>query len=374
MNAYLKGWIFWALLTLGLFALLPTANWLFSAGSIPLTDTRRLFSLDLAHSHANRFLYRQGLSGNPRRVVVGRQGWLFLGNRYQQVLDKTQGIGNTQTSNESIDRSIEELLRRQRWLTAKGIMTLFVIAPNKHTVYPEFLPTEVLVPQANFSDDFVARAQVAGLHVLDLRKALQKAKSVSEPLYFKTDSHWNQYGAYLGYRDTLAALNNRYGAQMKRVEALEWHWIRKGGGDLARLLKFDILLDGDVDRDAELTYHGARKLLCLQQLSVEKLAPRGTCEQTENHRVSVSRNPLASFNQQALNRMNVLWLRDSFGDINSKLYQQTFSRLWQVHYGHFAEQDWQDMIEKLHPDLVLYQVVERALHEPVFQSSTLSLN
>ena len=89
-----------------------------------------------------------------------------------------------------------------------------------------------------------------------------------------------------------------------------------------------------------------------------------------NRNVEVASEPQASFNQQALNRMNVLWLRDSFGNNNSALYQQTFSRLWEVHYNHFAKMDRRAIIEKLHPDLVIYQVAERAIHEAAFQPST----
>ena len=159
---------------------------------------------------------------------------------------------------------------------------------------------------------------------------------------------------------------------MKIVDPIDWRWVSRGGGDLARALKIDSLLDKDLDRDARLSFAGAGANLCLQKLSVAKLAPRGACEKTTNRRVGVAGEPRASFNQQALNRMNVLWLRDSFGNNNSVLYRQTFSRLWEVHYKHFAKMDWRAIIKKVHPDLVIYQVAERAIHEPAFQSSAMA--
>jgi len=374
MRAYRKGIIVWCLMSALLFAALPAVNWIFSGGTIPLADTGRLFSLDLAHSYINRFLYRQGISGNSRRVVVGRQGWLFLGNHYDQVMDKTRGIEVADTAPARMAASVRELKQRQDWLTGKGIMSLFVIAPNKHTTYSEFLPWDDPPPVRNFTDEFIARARSVDLNLLDLRPIMLKARSGSEPLYFETDSHWNAYGAYLGYRATLAAVNELYGAQIQALTVTTQRWVARGAGDLARLLKFDTLLDKDVDRDVHLSYQGSDAILCIQKLDIARLAPRGRCQKSRNRILAVHAHPQASFNQQALNRMNVLWLRDSFGNGNSKFYQQTFSRIWEVDYKHFANLRWREVIGKLHPDLVIYQVAEREIHGPAFRPAAAEPN
>ncbi len=348
---------------MALLAVLPAVNWVLSAGTIPFTDLRQLYSLKWPQRHLNRWLYRQGISADAGQVLVGRDGWLFLGDDYTPVLNNTQGITGVEVSAAAIAGSIQELKDRQRWLTDKGIMALLVIAPNKKSIYSENLPAGTAAPEPDGTDDFVTAARVAGLNLLDLRARLLAAKTASEPTYYKTDRHWNNLGAYLAYRDTMAALNDIYGARMQADAPLSRRWIMRGGGDLAQLLKIDTLLDPDTDRDVKLSFTATDAILCLQKLSADKLAPRGACEKTTNRGVRVARQPLASFNPQALNRMNVLWVRDSFGEANSMLYQQTFSRLWQVHYKQFATLDWRAVVTKLKPDLVIYQVAERALYE-----------
>ncbi len=357
MKVFRKGIVFWGLLFLGLLAGLPVMNWFLSSGTIPLADTRRLFSIDPARGYINRFLYRQEISGDSRRVVVGRDGWLFPGAGFDPAPDPARGLSGPWTAN----AGIRDLQDRQRWLTDKGIMTLFVIVPDKGSVYPEYLPADQLNAERNATDNFMYRAGAAGLNVLDLRAPLLQAKKITVPLYYKLDSRWNSYGAYLGYRQTLAALDDLYGARINTVVPINRRWIMRGGGDLARLLKIDALLGEVIDKDADLSFAGSEATICLQKLSVARLAPKGTCKLTRNQSVEVGNAPWASFNQQALNRMNVLWVRDAFGTANSRLYQQTFSRLWEVSYQHFAAMDWRAIIEKLQPDLVIYQVAERVI-------------
>ncbi len=359
----------WCMLSLVLFSILPSVNWIFSGASIPLTDTHRLFNLDLAHGYINRFLYRQGISGNFKRVVVGQKGWMFLGNHYDKVMDKARGRAIAETSPANISKSILELKKRQEWLAARGIKTVFAIAPNKHTIYHEYLPAKNQHAVRNPTDAFLARARAVKLNVVDLRSELLEAKAKSAPrwLYYKTDSHWNRYGAFLGYRYLLSGIDRIYGTKLKSVKLTDRHWTTRGGGDLSRLLKFDTLLDGNVDMDFEISYKGSDALLCIQNLDIQSVALVEDCKKSKNHSAEVNSHSRASFNQHALNNLKVLWLRDSYGNNNSMLLQQTFSTVWEMHYNNFVKVDWHSVIDKLHPDIVIYQVVERAIFGRAFQ-------
>jgi alginate O-acetyltransferase complex protein AlgJ len=357
------------LLCLGLLAVLPVLNWVLSPVAISITDSQRLFSTELLHGYFNRFLYHQGISADSQRVLVGRQGWLFDANEGHQLRDPSNVDVKGYHSPLQIKKSIRELKQRQQWMTDRGIMTLFVIVPDKQSIYSEFAPEQDRLSKQNLTDSFMASARSASLNVLDLRGQLLPKKSDSEPLYFRTDSHWNHYGAYLGYRDSIAAINEVYGAQIKKINPVKRQWVRRAAGNLAQQLMFDTLLDIDVDRDVELSFAGSEATLCIQVLAVNNLAPRGKCEDTRNSSITVDRHPHASLNQNALNRMNVVWVRDSFGNFNSTLYQQTFSRLWEIHHQQFSKMDWQVIVERLNADLVIYQVAEGAIDNMVADGS-----
>ena len=346
---------------MGLLAVLPVLNWVLSPVAFSLTDSQRLFSTDLLHGYFNRFLYHQGISADSQRVLVGRQGWLFDANEDHQLRDPSAVDVKSHDSPLQIKKSVRELKQRQQWMTERGIMTLLVIVPDKRSIYSEYAPELGHSSKQNATDTFMASARSTSLNVLDLRGQLLPKKSDSDPLYFRTDSHWNHYGAYLGYRDSIAAINEIYGAQIKKVDPVKRQWVRRAAGNLAQQLKFDGLLDIDVDRDVELSFAGSEATLCIQVLAVKNLAPRGKCEDTRNRSITVDRHPYASLNQKAINRMNVVWIRDSFGNFNSALYQQTFSRLWEIHHQQFSRMDWRVIVERLNADLVIYQVAEGAI-------------
>ena len=83
--------------------------------------------------------------------------------------------------------------RRDR-LAAKGIGYEFVIAPDKHTIYPEFMPSRFLrKPKPSQYAQTMEMARAADLPVVDLRPDLLAAKPLGQ-LYRRDDTHWNDLG------------------------------------------------------------------------------------------------------------------------------------------------------------------------------------
>ncbi len=78
------------------------------------------------------------------KVVVGRGDWLFytgdrsLENRLHQI----------PLSAASLDQWATRIEQRKRWLAARGIRYLFVVAPDKQSIYPEYLPRSLIPPPA----------------------------------------------------------------------------------------------------------------------------------------------------------------------------------------------------------------------------------
>ena len=74
-------------------------------------------------------------------------------------------------------------------------------------VYPEYLPWNVrLVRETTRARQVAAQLEAhSNVPVVDLLPALLKAKP-EERLYDRTGTHWNDYGAYVAYREILAGL------------------------------------------------------------------------------------------------------------------------------------------------------------------------
>ncbi len=151
-----------------------------------------------------------GVSPIPS-VVIGKNGWLFYRS---EVLADGQSLndyrGTIPLSETELGKLWKRITDNERLLDQMGFPYLVVIAPNKHTVYSEYLPDQMrpfrsptrLEQFANY----VRRQPMGEKLVLDLRQPLLKAKE-EHPIYWKTDSHWNSYGAYIGYREIMKRLS-----------------------------------------------------------------------------------------------------------------------------------------------------------------------
>jgi hypothetical protein len=141
-------------------------------------------------------------------VIAGKQGWLFYA--------ADGGIDDwTQAEPFAPDELAvwrEALTRRRAFLTNRGIRYLFVIAPDKQMIYPEYMPDSLHRMRNDYrADQLIAymRQTTPDFQILDLRAAIIGAKS-AETLYHRYDSHWNDRGGLLGYQVIARALQSWY--------------------------------------------------------------------------------------------------------------------------------------------------------------------
>jgi len=168
-------------------------------------------------------------------VLLGREGWLYYRGDGGHSLDRDFRRFPPPSMTET-GTIVEGITRRVRYLAGLDIDYLLVVAPDKHTIYPEYVPPALqpLAEQSLF-DAVLARlpADVRS-HVLDLRPALLAAKQQRQ-VYFRTDTHWNANGAWVGYQEILAALRKDPAGQSRP----RWPSERIAGttsGDLARMI------------------------------------------------------------------------------------------------------------------------------------------
>lgn len=142
-----------------------------------------------------------GLSPTEK-VIVGKNGWLFL--------DVSIGDfrGDRHFSEKDVALRVRTLQERHDWLASQGIRYLVVLVPNKPTIYPEKVPSHVVrhfdTDNLQILEEYAARHST--LEVLNLTPCLRDASRTQET-YPATDCHWNDYGAYVGYRAVIERLS-----------------------------------------------------------------------------------------------------------------------------------------------------------------------
>ncbi|NUM43073.1 MAG: hypothetical protein HUU38_00090 [Anaerolineales bacterium] len=136
------------------------------------------------------------------KTIVGDEGWVFY--RAEKSLDDYQNaIPLSETDLTEIQTNLDALASAY---AARGIQLLVVIVPDKATIYGDYLPPEIPILGAESRlDQLTAYLAAHGTPLLDLRPALRAARETQQ-VYFKTDTHWNDYGAYVGYTEMLRAL------------------------------------------------------------------------------------------------------------------------------------------------------------------------
>ena len=132
------------------------------------------------------------------KAFKGKDGWFF----YINAADgNNQGdYSKTNLLNEDeLAKFKAEIQENAKWCSDNGIKCLFVICPNKHNVYPEYhildrpegiTRTEQLLSVFNESG-------IKCIYPLDY--LLEKKKTDTIPLYYETDTHWNDLGAYYAF-------------------------------------------------------------------------------------------------------------------------------------------------------------------------------
>lgn len=165
-------------------------------------------------------------------VLVGKDGWLFYaGDQSIPDYQKTNPLNKKE-----LIRLQEQLESLNTKLKSQGITLLVVIPPNKSTIYPQYMPDQipVLGKQSTLDRFTTYMKRNSDVQVLDLRPSLAQA-SQEQDVYYHSDSHWNQLGAYYGYVEIMDALSSRYpGLQPRSLSDFNLEFAGKNTHDLSR--------------------------------------------------------------------------------------------------------------------------------------------
>lgn len=334
-------------------------------------DFSQLYNTDFLEKHVNYFFYKfLNISLEPNKVIAGKDGFLFLGNYYSQSLDKYRGIYRLPQN--TINLYGQKLKEIQNYYESKGIKFLVVIAPNKSSIYSEKLPQWMGDKKINITDDIVSTLELNKINALDLREILISHKNSAHLLYNRTGSHWNKIGAAIGFEYTIDTLNRIYGNYIVKPQ-YSFLDNKTDSDSMWLFLKIKSLLKNE-NFDNEYTFSfppGLNQNMCHGNINLETLEI-DKCNNILNPNIVVNQNPQYTFNDNALNSETVLFICDSFATANSQIFNLTFKYLYKFHYVHLNGSKLNDFVTLIKPNIVIYQIVERDLFNPMIVENLIS--
>lgn len=143
----------------------------------------------------NKTLHANTVVAN-NMAVKGKDGWLYYinandGNNLSDFL-KT----NLMSKEDLLDfkRRVNEAIA---WCESNGIKCIFLICPNKHSIYPENYLFDR--PEGFTRADQMTKIfdELNAPYIFPRDYLISKKTEFNYPLYYETDTHWNPKGAYL---------------------------------------------------------------------------------------------------------------------------------------------------------------------------------
>ncbi len=197
-------------------------------------------------------------------VIVGKKGWLYYGETADDFLRintlSERGIRNIRHNLELIEQYCQQ----------NNVSFIFTSAPNKNSVYPEYMPFNY-VPSDNRSNLERLTENLSDFSsFLDMKTAILSAES-NIPLYHKTDTHWNNLGAYVGH----AAIMNKLGRE-KCPAGSSWTTANDRLGDIAAMIyPAEGAKDVQVHNDYEFTYQYQGAFKALDDVTIKTVCENG---------------------------------------------------------------------------------------------------
>ncbi len=257
-------------------------------------------------------------------VICGSDGWLY----YYETLDDYMGIN--QLDECGLAAFAYDCRYLSDYVERVGAKAIFTIAPNKNTVYPEYMPFRYLRSEEDHPAQKVASLlEGKGIDYVDLISLygdqVAKEGRGDQPLYYKRDTHWTNYGALPAY-DALMATS---GKEHKQYGESDVMW-----GDRSEDLE-DMLNPG-----SGTTYYAP------VGLSTDAVLTSQT--KTENG------NTIEEFESPGLG--SLVMFGDSFRDALKEPLASNYAHSAIYQYGGIYDLD---AALGDHPDLVLFERVER---------------
>ncbi len=125
-------------------------------------------------------------------VIIGRRNWLFLSAARSVEYYK----GTNLLTDGDLAAFASPLTQLQARCDKLGIKLIVLIAPNKEQIYSEYMPTYTVENEDKREPRLIRYLQEKGITALYPAAEL-KAGDLYYETYYRYDTHWTPYGAYI---------------------------------------------------------------------------------------------------------------------------------------------------------------------------------
>ena len=275
------------------------------------------------------------------RVLIGKEGWLFYSAGH--IIEEYRGI--KLLTNNQLHQWRKVLMQRQDNLKAHDIHYLFVVPPNKHSIYSEYLPDYITkVGDITPLDQIASLKQNCGqLPFLDLRPPILKAK-LQNPMFYKFDTHWNKLAGYFAYKEIISEISNWY-PELHTLEFDKIKFIEKTdiASDMARMIGLpDILKEPRQSIKAQLY---ARK----SKIQIVELS--------DKYKQIKLRSKFCN-----KSRLRAVVFHDSFVWAFASYFSECFSEILFIQ-SRYNQDIVNEILAQYKPDIIIEECVERKLRQ-----------
>ena len=285
-------------------------------------------------SEIEYYLFRTPINNH---VIAGKDGWLFYSNR-----EDGDPIGcykgTLLFSQEELEKIASNLMHSKKKLKSKGIEFVLFIPPNKERVYPDKMPDYFGEPAvqnrvAQLVEYLRDNTDLTVVYPFDKLKEA-RSETPQYDIYWQTDTHWNELGAYIGACELLKPLGISlpdYREPSVEIVSSE----KTVPGDLESYL----FLGGKMNSGVDYTIAGLDgKNYVKDEWQFEQIyrahSPEGDARK-------------------------LFILRDSFCDSMADTIAPQFADSVMVYHHYYKN----EMVMKERPDIFVYEVAERYLQE-----------
>lgn len=301
--------------------------------------TKCYYGRDIAIFLYNTFVFKiTGQSPVPNKVLIGKDNHLFLCDYgiYNSINDYQ---GCIQLSSDELKSIYVFLETFTKWCDTRGILCYWVIAPDKQTIYYDKLPDSILQFSKTTADQIVEYLSSKNIPLIDLRPKLIEEKQKHVELFYKTDSHWNKLGAYLAYSYIIKVLSTNIKI-LKPVEI-----------DIQNIKYSEPVSGGDLYRMMGVVHYPF-----FYNVKIEY--PVTYTTEYQEQTVSFPKIIITRSRNKKLPKL--VMYHDSCADLLKPLLSNNFSEAYYIFdYVWKTKQIDTNMIEKIKPDVVLIEIIER---------------
>ena len=150
---------------------------------------------------------------------------------YRTTVENYKGL--TRFSDEELEKLEANLNGFFEQMEREGTQCLLYIAPDKEQIYPTLMPEQIKrVSAESRADQILAYLGDSFAYPVLYPKAQLQELSHSLPVYFVTDTHWNDLGGWAAANQ----IRSVFSWEAERTEPPQFHYYESEGKDLAGML------------------------------------------------------------------------------------------------------------------------------------------